>query len=220
MGFPTGARFKGTPEQKSQLEQHFLRKAEFMTKHGCPIWNGEFGPVYADSRLISDALEVNQERYNLLNEQLSIYDKYQIHWSIWLYKDIGMQGMICTSPDSKWNRTIQPFLDKKRKYQLDGWGRVPSKEPEEALAPLVQWIDKVSPTAKETYPSVWTTQRKVQRAVFHTFLASSFSDEFAGLFKGMQKEELDGLARSFHFDQCLQREGLNETLRARVAGNT
>lgn len=91
MGFPTGERYKGTPAQDEKLEKQFLRKSEFMYKHKVPIWNGEFGPVYSSSG--ADAGEVNQERFNLLGQQLRIYDKYKVSWSIWLYKDIGVQGI-------------------------------------------------------------------------------------------------------------------------------
>ena len=220
MGFPTGQRFKGTAEQKKQLERQFRRKAEFMTSHGTAIWNGEFGPVYADPRLDGDAEEVNQERYNLLGQQLAIYDKFQIHWSIWLYKDIGVQGMVHTSPDSAWNRLLQPFLEKKRHLQLDAWGKYPSPEAEAALRPLVEWIDEVSPTAKNTYPTPWATERHILRTTFQTFLANSFSAEFAELFKGKSLEELEALARSFHFAECVQREGLNKAMsdHAKVSG--
>jgi hypothetical protein len=213
MGFPTGQRYKGTAEQNEYLERQYLRKAEFMTQNGTATWNGEFGPVYADPRVDEDAETINQERYSLLGQQLNIYDKYNIHWSIWLYKDIGLQGMIYTNPDSPWNKTIQPVLEKKHRLWLDNWGRRPSKEPEAVLAPMVQWIDKVCPQAKETYPTPWMTERHLLRNVFQTFLANSFVDEFAELFRGMDHAQLEALARSFHFDQCVQREGLNEILR-------
>lgn len=68
MGFPTGARFKGTSDQRTKLERQFIRKADFMTQHGTPIWNGEFGPVYSDPHHDPEAAEVNQGRYNLLGE--------------------------------------------------------------------------------------------------------------------------------------------------------
>jgi hypothetical protein len=219
MGFPTGARFKGTPEQKKKLERQFIRKADFMTRKDTPIWNGEFGPVYADPAHDVDAAAVNQDRFNLLGEQLSIYDKYQIHWSIWLYKDVGLQGMLHTDPRSKWNRTIQPFLNKKKHLQLDAWGKYPSPEAEEAVRPLIEWIDKVSPAAKDTYPTSWATERHIYRAVFQTFLAASFADEFAALFKDMDKQELDELAHSFHYDECIQREGLNKILKSHAVSS-
>jgi hypothetical protein len=212
MGFPTGERYKGTPEQKQHLERAYLRKAQFMSEKGTPVWNGEFGPVYADPVFDNDAATVNQERYNLLGEQLRIYDKYKIHWSIWLYKDIGLQGMIYTNPESRWNKTIQPFLNRKRDFWLDKWGHRPAAEPEAALKPLVDWIDRVSPSAKDTYPTSWNTEMHVMRNVFHTFLAASFVDEFAALFEGMGETELEELARSFHFDECVQRNGLNRIL--------
>jgi len=86
MGFPKGEVYVGSEDQKERLEKQYLRKAEFMLKHKAPIWNGEFGPVYADPALDEDHAEVNAAREKLLGQQLAIYDKYQIHWSIWLYK--------------------------------------------------------------------------------------------------------------------------------------
>ncbi|KAL4974275.1 putative glucanase [Aspergillus desertorum] len=225
MGFPTGPRYKGTPDQKSYLERQFLRKAEFMNKNHTPVWNGEFGPVYANesSSTGTEAASMNQERYNLLGEQLRIYDKYKIHWSIWLYKDIGLQGMIHTNSSSPWNKLIQPFLGKKKALMLDHWGRDSDAAVDAVgvLKPLVEWIDRVSPSAKETYPTPWNTERHLLRGVFQTFLAASFADEFAGLFRGLDEKALEELARSFAFEECVQREGLNEILRghASVKGN-
>lgn len=212
MGFPTGERYQGTPEQNQHLERQYLRKAEFMSQNGTPIWNGEFGPVYADPAADVDAATTNQERYNLLGEQLRIYDKHSIHWSIWLYKDVGLQGMIYTNPNGKWNKTLKPFLDKKRAIWIDKWGNNPNPEIDSVLNPLLEWIDRVSPSASKTYPTPWNTEMHVTRSVMYTFLAASFSDEFASLFKGMDEKELEEMARSFHFDECLQREGLNKIL--------
>ena len=39
-----------------------------------------------------EAAEINKERFEVLGEQLRIYEKYKVGWSIWLYKDIGVQG--------------------------------------------------------------------------------------------------------------------------------
>lgn len=212
LGFPTGDRFKGTSAQLEKLESQYLRKASFQREKKVAIWNGEFGPVYADPALDEDAEVINQERYNLLGAQLQIYDKYQIPWSIWLYKDIGLQGMVHTSPDSLWNKTIAPFLAKKKSLQLDAWGKYPSKQAEDALAPLVKWIDEVCPEAKETYPTTWATERHLSRAVNQIFVSQAFSKEFALLFKDFSKEQLDEVAKSFRFDQCVQRDGLNKIL--------
>lgn len=212
MGFPTGERFKGTSEQSERLERQFLRKAEFQHKNKVVAWNGEFGPVYSDPRVDKDAEDINNERYNLLGEQLRIYDKYQIPWSIWLYKDIGVQGMVHTDPNGTWNKTIQPFLEKKKRYQLDAWGKYPSKEVEDITGPLVKWIDSIAPEAKNTYPTPWATQRHIDRATLQTFVSQALQSDFAKLFEGMSFEQLDECAKSFHFDRCVQRAGLNKIM--------
>lgn len=213
MGFPSGERYLGTPEQKGKVENQYLRKVKFMMQHGTPVWNGEFGPVYADGRSDADAEATNQCRYNLLGEQLRIYDKYGIHWSIWLYKDIGLQGMVHTNPQSRWNTTIRPLLDKKRRCWADSWGRQPSTEIDAILKPLVAFVDSITPAAGAMYPQTAGTQGHLVRRIFTTYLAESLSDEFANLFRGMDEKELDALAHSFHFDECVQREGLNHMLK-------
>lgn len=207
MGFPDGEPYEGTDAQKDILVKQFGRKSEFHRAHKVPIWNGEFGPVYE-----AGAEHINQQRYNLLGEQLKIYDKAKISWSIWLYKDVGLQGMVHTSPDSAWNKLIQPWLEKKKRLQLDSWGKYPSEEVAKVMSPLIQWINEVSPTAKEQYPTNWTLQKHLERAVLQTFLSDSLQMEFAELFLGKDEADLEELAQSFHFDQCLQREGLNKIM--------
>ncbi|KAL2427050.1 Beta-xylosidase [Exophiala dermatitidis] len=212
MGFPTGQAYMGTMEQKQKLEAQFLRKSAFQRTHHVPIWNGEFGPVYANPKWDQDADGVNQRRYDLLGEQLRIYDKHEIPWSIWLFKDVGLQGMVYTSPDSAWNRLVEPMREKKKRLQLDAWGMYPSKEAENVIGPLVSWIDSVSPTAKDVYPTTWNTRRHIERAVLQTFLAETFVNEFAELFRDKDQTALEELAKSFAFDNCIQREGLNKIM--------
>jgi hypothetical protein len=212
LGFPGPEQFTRSQDQLDRLERQFLRKAEFQLSKNLPIWNGEFGPVYANPQYEVDAADINRKRYELLAEQLRIYDKFEIPWSIWLYKDIGVQGMLHTSPSSPWNKLLQPFLEKKKAHQLDAWGKYPSEEVDALIRPLVEWIDRINPVAKTIYPSTWDTRRHIDRAVLQTFLAESFQQEFASLFKDKTMEELHALAKSFAFDQCVQRQGLNEML--------
>ncbi|KPI45421.1 Endoglucanase C [Cyphellophora attinorum] len=212
MGFPTGDRYKGTEEQKDRLRSQFLRKSEFQRKHNTAIWNGEFGPVYADPKHDEDAEAINQERYNLLGEQLRIYDEHKIPWAIWLYKDVGLQGMVHTNPDSPYNKLIAPILEKKKKYQLDSWGKYPSKEVAAVIDPVIEFIDKINPRATDIYPSTWDTRKHVERVVLQMYLADSFAQEYAELFKDKSKEDLEELAKSFSLEQCLKRDGLNKIM--------
>jgi len=121
--------------------------------------------------------------------------------------------MLHTNPKSKWNTTIAPFLEKKTELRLDAWGVHPSAESEAALNPLVSWVEKVCPQAKDAYPGPWGLERHLLRNVHQTFLSGMMSDEFAELFRGMSMQDLEECARSFHYDECVQREGLNRALR-------
>jgi hypothetical protein len=212
MGFPTGEQFTGSQSQLEKLERQFLRKCSFQTSKHVPAWNGEFGPVYESPQRDPNSDETNTQRYNLLGAQLKIYQKHKTPWSIWLYKDLGLQGMVHTDPESPYHKLIAKFLEKKQALQLDAWGAPESKSLAEALSPLVKWIEENAPKAKEQYPTPWGVERQIQRAVIQSYVAGSFSDEFAELFAGKSEKELDELAASWKYENCAKREGLNKVL--------
>jgi hypothetical protein len=93
-GFPASKeKYVGSAEQKASVKRGYEKKVEWMHQRGLPIWNGEFGPVYARRQYDGDETdEINKSRYLLLKDQLDVYDQAEISWSIWLYKDIGFQG--------------------------------------------------------------------------------------------------------------------------------
>ncbi|KAJ3044390.1 hypothetical protein HDV00_002282 [Rhizophlyctis rosea] len=211
-GFPAGQRYKGTDEQKQELVRQFTRKSEYMTKHGLPIWNGEFGPVYANESDGPEWQEINQERFNLLRDQLALYEKARASWSIWLLKDIGFQGMIHTSPNSVWHKRLGEFLAKKKRLAADAWG-TDDRHIKHIVGPVEQWLEAEVPSIKTKYPSTWTTNRHVARAIRHTLLSECLMEEFVELFRGLNEQELDKMAASFKFENCMKREGLNRILR-------
>lgn len=80
-----------------------------------PIWNGEWGPVYQNAEDgLPDWEHINDTRYAVLKTQLDIYHEANASWSIWLYKDIGFQGMIYVSEDTPYMKKLKPFLQKKK----------------------------------------------------------------------------------------------------------
>jgi hypothetical protein len=175
MGFPSGEPFVGSEEQKMKLERQFLRKAEFMHKYKVAAWNGEFGPVYENPKYSERAEVVNKQRFGLLGEQLGIYHKFEISWSIWLYKDIGLQGMVYLDPEERYMRTIEKFLEKKRVAQLDAWGTYPSKKVADVLNPFVvsssfrysKVVESLTKCRKCSEASLRTQIACIQRKTYH-----------------------------------------------------
>jgi aryl-phospho-beta-D-glucosidase BglC (GH1 family) len=225
-GFPnTSEPYKGTEDQKKKLESQYQRKIEYMAKLGVPVWNGEFGPVYASEiRGDKDIEATNSIRYKVLKDQLHIYktgdpsgDKAPISWSIWVYKDIGYQGLTYVSPKSKWFQVLGKWLQKKKKLGIDKWGRDADPEIEEKVYDVVkQHFRDVIPEQfhRAIYPQVWDISIYVDRVLRETLLSQYLTYEFAECFRGLSFEDLDELAASFKFENVEKRQELNGYLSA------
>jgi Cellulase (glycosyl hydrolase family 5) len=223
MGFPIGDAYLGTEAQKRKLRASFERKVTFMRERGIPIWNGEFGPVYASAadapgaspadKEASAAL-TNSQRFALLKEQLAIYAETGVSWSIWLYKDIGYQGMTHISPTSPYMQLIGPFLAKKKALGLDFWGASDKSGVAHVYEPFLKALKEMVPGhfRQTRYPPQWSFERHVERCVRECLMSEYLGLEMAELFRGKTIEELDELAGSFRFENCVLRKELNEIL--------
>lgn len=215
MGFPMCEQYAGTAAQDASLKRSFQRKVEFMRKNKVPIWNGEFGPVYA-SPSDPDHKKINQGRYDLLHAQLKIYRETEVSWSIWTYKDIGYQGMLYVSPDTPWMKLLGPFLKKKAALGTDFWGRNDAKDIKDNYDPLFAHLRDVVPEQfrKKRYPSpLWSIERHAERVLREMLMGEYLGFEMAELFRRKTFEELDELAGSFKLENCVQRSGLNDILK-------
>lgn len=147
-----------------------------MKQHKIPIWNGEFGPVYQSaSDGLADWEAINEQRYNVLGCQLDIYAKNKTSWSIWLYKDIGFQGMTYVGEDTAYMKLLKPFLEKKKRLAADEWGcdDIPVRE---VFDPLVKWYTDNVPSLKKRYPQTWSPETHIGRVTRNILLSVSSDD--------------------------------------------
>jgi hypothetical protein len=61
---------------------------------------------------------INNRRYAALAEQMAVYNQDRISWTILLYKDIGIQGMVHAKQDSPWMQLFRAAIARKRKLPL------------------------------------------------------------------------------------------------------
>ncbi|EEU38135.1 uncharacterized protein NECHADRAFT_48184 [Fusarium vanettenii 77-13-4] len=215
LGFPFGPQYEDTPEQRDHLRQSFERKVEFMRAKNVPIWNGEFGPVYQNEKKEGEtAVATNAKRFALLKEQLNIYKETDVSWSIWLYKDIGYQGMVYVDPQSTYMQLIAPFVEKKQRLGLDFWGVANKDEAKHIYEPFLSKLkEDILPAYQNTrYPKIWTFERQFERVIRECLMSEYAGWEMAELFRGKSKEELEELASSFSFEKCVKRDALTEIL--------
>jgi aryl-phospho-beta-D-glucosidase BglC (GH1 family) len=187
------------------LEETFLSLSQYMLKHNVPIWVGEFGPVYTGNA------EADAMRYQVLHDQLEIYKHYQVHWAIWVYKDIGLHGLTYAAPDSPWRQRIKGFVEKKARLGADLWGGQDTH-----IRHLIEPLERTLAVEFPTYdPGPYGGSRnRIKRLVRNILLAEALLPEFAELFRGMSETEIDDMMQSFLFKNCLIRQPLVQMLAA------
>ena len=199
--------FRGEYFDKDALERAFLRRTEFMRRTGTPIWVGEFGPMYPPDK------PHEQFRFQVLEDQLDIYDTYGASWALWTYKDIGLQGVVHADPAGEYLRHIAEVRALKSRLGTDSWGGT-DLGVRDVLDPIDAILDTEFPDY-EPYP--WGRRQHVFRLVRHILLAEPLAERYAGLFAGVTPERARALAESFSFDSSLKRDRLVDILRRRAA---
>ncbi|HEV8557857.1 MAG TPA: cellulase family glycosylhydrolase [Actinophytocola sp.] len=211
-GIAHGATYPGTVRGqhfvRATIEQTFLHRTEFMRSTGTPIWIGEFGPVYT-----GDA-DIDAMRYRLLRDQLEIYAEHGASWSLWTYKDIGLQGLVYTAPDCGYLQRIAPVLAKKARLGADSWGADDSNV-RYLLDPIDKLFDEEFPNFD---PFPWGRKSWVATLVRNILFAEPLVGEFGRCFTGVTPEEAERLAADFAFANCVPRTGLAEILKEHRGG--
>lgn len=106
------------------------------------------------------------------------------------------------------------FLQKKYRLAVDTWG-ADDKAVKHVYQPIIDLIIDNVPDEKhrQLYPyPVWTLEGRVERLARNTLVSEFMVMEWAEHLVGKTEDELDELAKSFLFENCLKREGLNKVL--------
>ena len=127
--------------------------------------------------------------------------------------------MVYVAPETAYRQHFATFLAHKYRLAADSWG-ADDKYVRHAYDPIVQLIEENVPNEehRKLYPyPVWTVRGRVARVARCTLISEFLVREWADQFKGLSVEQLDRLAESFKFENCMEREGLNKVLREHAA---
>jgi aryl-phospho-beta-D-glucosidase BglC (GH1 family) len=189
-------------------EAKFLERSAYARETGTPILVGEFGPIYTGDE------EQDRLRRRILADQLERYQRYDVSWALWMYKDLGRQGLVSVRPDTPYRRLVDPFVAKKERLGVDQWGS-DGEGVREVTRPVQELVAREAPHF-DPYP--WGRFDWVRTLLLNITLAQPLATEYAELFRGLSDDELDALADSFAFANCVVRESLLEQLQAGLAG--
>ena len=193
---------RGRYVDRDTLESDFLKKSEFMFQNKVPLWVGEFGPVY------TGVPEKDQMRYQVLKDQLANYDKYEVSWCIWLYKDLGLQAIVSQDENTPYMKLIAGFLKKKNYLGADTWGST-DNHIRQVMSPIEELFAREFP---EYDPYPFGQKSHIALLVRHILIAEALVPEYCKLFKDLSDEELMALAESFNFKNYNKRERLENIL--------
>lgn len=194
---------RGEYIDRSVIRSTFERRAELMLSRDLPIWVGEFGPVYSGDPT------TDEMRYQVLRDQLEMYETAGVHWAIWTYKDIGLQGLQVVSPDSPWIALLSPVLEKKTRLGVDAWGGL-----DNAIRHVMQPLeDTMRSEFPNFHPYPYGQDWLVKRLVRNILFSEALVEEWCSYFDGIDDDELARLASSFRFSECRARDKLVGMLR-------
>jgi len=206
-GIVPDARYPGEVEghwfDRDQLQRVFDRRTEFQRRTGAPIWVGEFGPQYTGDPL-RDA-----ERYQILRDQLAIYAAAGASWSLWTYKDVGLQGVQVVDPASPYLQRVTGVLEAKARLGTDSWG-TSDRRIRHILEPIEDLFSREFPDF-DPYP--WGTKRWIAALTRHILLAEPLLMQYEAAFQDATPDDAAACADSFGLTRCRERTPLATLLR-------
>ena len=120
--------------------------------------------------------------------------------------------MVYTSLDTPYLTLFKDFLAKKHRLAADAWG-ADDTAVKHVYQPLLDHILSVVPEQYQNiYP--WSPARRLSRLTRDILVSEFLVKEWADHFVGKSEAELDELAKSFRFQNCVKREELNAILSA------
>ena len=201
-GGPYPGESAGRYVDRGVVEAEFEAMTGYMRERDLPVWVGEFGPVYGAGP------QRDAERRRLLTEQIGIYEAAGAGWSVWTYKDIGVQGLTVVHPAAPWLRRTETVRAKKRAVAADHWGMT-TDGMRDVLDPLLARFSREFP-GWDPYP--FGARRNVEQLVLSICFAEPLADEFAACFADAADEELVALGMSFAFGNCVVQQDLCEVV--------
>ncbi|GAA4194668.1 hypothetical protein GCM10022288_30390 [Gryllotalpicola kribbensis] len=193
---------------RDYARRKFLQRSAYARASGTPIMVGEFAPIYTGDE------HVDAMRRRILADQLDLYREFDVSWTSWMYKDLGRQGLVSVAPESPYRQRFDAFVAKKNRLAADQWGsdRLGGEGVREVSEAVQALVAREFPNWN---PYPWGRFDTVSTVLNNLLFAQPLAEEYAELFRGLSDDELDALADSFAFEQCVVRESLRDQL---VAG--
>lgn len=185
-----GYNSKGEYWDRDALKREFLEKegTVFCEKYQVPLWIGEFG-----SRSYTE----------LLDDQISVFEEYGAHWTVWQHKDCGFSSLLRYRPDCAYHKLFGELLTRVGTVYGGIYGREEHplrkemREKENAFEEAL--LDAADRSALGE-----STGYMLARRIDDSYYANLINALFFQKLSSMSYEEIDRLFSSFAFENCVE----------------
>lgn len=203
---------------KNWMENIFLERNNWILEHKRPSWVGEFGALFDGP--VDAPTNADMARLMALKDQLEVFNKYEQHWTIWTYKDVGVQGLVVPKEDCEYMKRIKPVLELKEKLGLDSWT---SRGHGLLAIETARMIEVIAQTVSETLKDYSLDYASLTRTLGDRIICGAISNFLTPLyalqFADMTEDEIEKMHHlAFEFSNCVKRTYLIDVLKEAMRG--
>lgn len=203
---------------KNWMEKIFLERNNWILEHKRPSWVGEFGALFDGP--VDAPTNADKARLMALKDQLEVFNKYEQHWTIWTYKDVGVQGLVVPKEDCEYMKRIKPVLELKEKLGLDSWT---SRGHGLLAIETARMIEVIAQTVSETLKDYSLDYASLTRTLGDRIICGAISNFLTPLyalqFADMTEDEIEKMHHlAFEFSNCVKRTYLIDVLKEAMRG--
>ncbi|WP_244363704.1 glycoside hydrolase family 5 protein [Thermus brockianus] len=219
-----GGRFPGWLEVEGRrtwidpawVESYYLERNRWFLERNLPCYVGEFGALY-DAPYETPSLG-DLARLAALDVQMSVFNRYGTHWTLWTYKDLGTQGVRVLDPSSRYSRYLAPFLTIKRRLGVDEWTARSKGPVANGIRNLIMQIEAeiIEHFRDYAFPTR-SLEEVLLLSTLYGHIANALNPYFARAFAGLSAAEVyEVVKEGVRFEHTKERRVLAEVLRKRL----
>jgi endoglucanase len=194
---------------RETLEEELLRQegVQFAQKHRVPLWAGEFGALF-NVHYPADAMP-QADRVRVLDDQIALFEKHHIHWTLWTYKDIGAMGMVRVDSDSEYMHLIRPVIEAKRLLNTEFWWESGATETTRIVAGLANHVETVLDDPHLDSAANFTY---LKQASLDGYVSHLMQPAYVRLFKDLSQATIERILQAFLLKNCTVNHALVEAV--------
>ena len=165
-------------ERRTHIEEGLIKLIKIKEKFNCPVFCGEFG--YG-----ADCGEKDFTR-EILEDTLEIFEKHQLDWFLWSYKDADFMSIVFPKNESKWMGMVKSIRTK--------WTQDVEKHQ----------ANKILEFIADNYFDQMTEDEKYQLQFRVRGMLYSLQSRYitSPVLNCIEEEEFNNMASDFRFDKC------------------